>query len=138
MPTLQVKPGVVTTPETPILRRLLDVAQAACDQFGVSFVVTSARDAHSTGAHPAGRAIDLRTQGLPDWLVLCLYGFCAGALGPQFYLQYEVRARLPEGHPLRPIATVNPKASAPHLHLQFRKDLDPMTFTAPIPETPHA
>lgn len=131
MPTLQYKPGVVITPRTPILDRLLAVAQAACTHFGVAFVVTSARDSHTAGAHPEGRAIDLRTDGLPPWLVLALYGYLWGALGPQFYVQYETGVSLPEGNLLRPIATVNPGASAPHIHAQFRKDLDPATFGVP-------
>lgn len=131
MPALQFKPGVRVDPRTSILDHLLAVAQAACDQFDVALMVTSALDAHAAGAHPRGQAIDLRTAGLPPWLVVALYGYFLGALGPQFYIQYEVTAAMSSSDPRYAIAQVNLKASAPHLHLQWRKDLDPSLFGAP-------
>jgi len=82
-------------------------------------VVTCGTEAHKVGAHPRGEALDVRTMGLSTRAIRHLYHWLTGELGPEFTVLYEV-AKFSDPL-LKDIVTVNPKATAPHLHIQLKK-----------------
>lgn len=87
---------------------------------GHSLVITAGTNGHTSGRHPAGEALDVSVAGLTPQQVVRLYRLLQRALGKRFTVLYEVRTR-PTDQVLRTIAWINPKATAPHLHLQVKK-----------------
>jgi hypothetical protein len=90
----------------------------------VTLTVTCGTEAHKTGKHPKGEALDVRTKDLSSRIVRHLHHWLTGHLGPEFTVLYEVPKAPAADDPTTPIAVVNKHATAPHLHIQLRKDID--------------
>lgn len=109
-------------PMTPALVRMFSVLEQAAQRLKRDLMVTCGRDGHPpTSAHFRGMGLDIRTKDLSEAQVSTLFDFVRDTLGPEFYVQYEVKKK-PTGF-LAAIATVNPQASAEHMHAQVRKGL---------------
>jgi hypothetical protein len=88
-----------------------------------TLTITCGREAHGrTNPHTLGKAFDVRTKDLESTRVLRVYDHARRLLGRDFTVLYEVPV-LARAGVLAEIATVNPAASAPHLHIQLRKGL---------------
>lgn len=118
-PCVRFKTGVTLgDPPTPCQVRMLSVFDQGAKLLGAELWVTSGRDGHTAGSHPKGLALDLRTGDLSEAQTLTLFNFVRKTLGPDFTVLYERKAR-PLGV-LDPITTVNPAATAPHVHAQLK------------------
>ena len=119
IPVLRFKPQVTIVP-SPGGARILSVCDQATGVLGRDITITAGSNGHTVGKHPVGEAFDLSVAGLQSYEVRKLVVYLKGTLGPLFYVQYEVRTEPTEAD-LLDIATVNPHASAPHVHVQVRK-----------------
>jgi hypothetical protein len=100
--------------------RILAALDLATKMLGRDLVLTSGTDSHATGRHPVGEAFDVRTKDFDVPTVLRLYRTLTDLLGVRFTVLYEVPIA-PSDHMLAKIATVNPHATGPHLHVQVKK-----------------
>lgn len=115
-----IKDGVRIDPLTPALARLIAVVDDCARTLGRSLTITCGREGHpADDPHSRGAALDLRSSGLPDAILLTLHQQLRDRLGSAFTVLYEVKTK-PAGV-LGSIAYVNPDATAAHLHLQVRK-----------------
>jgi len=105
-------------PPTSCQVRILAVYDQAARMLGSDLTVTSGRDSHTTGSHPKGLALDLRTADLSEAQTLTAFNFIRKTLGPDFTVLYE--RRTPIAGVLDSITTLNAGASAPHIHAQLR------------------
>ena len=111
------------TPDTKFARiapggfRLLAALDHATQVIGQDLVITAGTNDHTTGRHPQGEAFDVRVRGLDVPTILRLVQVLKATLGQRFTVLYEVPSH-PDDPQLAAIATINHKASGPHLHLQ--------------------
>ncbi len=118
-PCVLFKDGVTLgDPPTSCQVRILSAYDQGARLLGVPLTVTSGRDAHTTGSHPKGLALDIRTENLSEAQTLTLFNFVRKTLGPDFTVLYERKAKT--AGVLGPITTVNANATAPHIHAQLR------------------
>lgn len=101
--------------------RMLAALDHATAVIGRDLTITAGTNDHTEGRHPLGEAFDVRVRDLDVPTTLRLVQVLKATLGPRFTVLYEVPT-LPSDPQLRAIATVNPAASGPHLHLQVKKD----------------
>jgi hypothetical protein len=119
-PRVAVKGGVYFGAVTSAQIRMLTALDVAAMESGVVLTVTCAREGHGEdNPHTRGQAIDVRARNLDAPTVLQVHRRLMQILGPAFTVLYEVPRR-PYGV-LADIAYVNPKATAPHFHLQAKK-----------------
>lgn len=123
IPVVRCLPSVELTGLAPAGIRILAAIDRMTTILGHDLTVTSGLDSHTSGQHPKGQALDVRTKDLTEGVILALYHGMKKALGPDFTVLYEVKTK-PLGV-LGQIATVNMNASAPHIHAQLRKDFGP-------------
>lgn len=101
--------------------RILSAIDQATQRCGVDLTITSGTDSHGfMDPHSAGEAFDVSVKGLTPAQVLGVRTALSTILGPRFTVLYETPAT-PSDPALAAIASVNPKATGPHLHLQKRK-----------------
>lgn len=129
-PVLLTKTGVKFDRIAPGGFKILAVLCAATDVFHQNLVITCGTEAHpAEDPHTRGEAYDVRSDGMPEATVLAFVQFLRKNLGTLFTVLYEVPT-LPSGV-LRTVAYLNPHATAPHFHIQVRKDM-----SYPAPESP--
>lgn len=109
----------------------LDHAATACR---TDLMITSGTDSHDGGAHPLGEAYDVSVHLLSAQQIWDLYTNLRGTLGSLFTVLFETN-KTPSDPTLRPIASINPEATGPHLHVQRRKHttFPPEDVTPPTP-----
>lgn len=131
-PCLTVKSGVRFDRIAPAGFKILAVLQSATFIFDRDLTITCGTEGHpATDPHTRGDAYDVRVLGMADATILAFVDYLTTHLGPLFTVLYEVPTK-PAGV-LASIATVNPGASAPHVHVQVRKGV-----TYPPVESPYA
>lgn len=119
IPVLRATPDVTLKP-APGGFRILAALDAATKILGRDLTLTAGTNDHSTGRHPLGEAYDVRTRDLTTQDILRLVDYLQRILGERFYVVYEVPNRPPDPA-LATIATINPDASGPHVHVQVRR-----------------
>lgn len=120
VPVVRCEPGVSLEGLAPGGIRILARVDQATGIIGKDIWITSGTDSHTTGQHPAGNALDLKTIRYDVPTTIRLFRFLADALGPRFTVLYECPVPPADGL-LAKIATVNPHATGPHLHVQVKK-----------------
>lgn len=102
--------------------RLLGALEATAREMGRILTITCGTEGHGpTDPHTRGLAYDVSVLGMaPDDLVLLRAHLMEALPADLFTVLYEV-PQLPGPGVLQAIATLNTRASAPHLHLQVRK-----------------
>lgn len=120
MPSLRIKPGVLVDPLTPALARIIAAYDSAARVVDRELTITCGREAHKAGAHPKGEALDVRTVTLPDDVTLDVYKYVRTYLGPSFTTLYESPKKPSASSVLLGIVTLNPDATAAHLHTQVK------------------
>jgi hypothetical protein len=96
----------------------LDHATTAC---GIDLEITCGTDDHPEGnPHTLGEAYDVSVRGLAVDTLLILIGYLKARLGPLFTVLYETKTT-PADARLAKIASLNAKATGPHLHIQRKR-----------------
>jgi hypothetical protein len=103
--------------------RILSALDHATQVIGRDLWITAGTNDHTTGRHPLGEAFDVRTKDLPGQTIVRLVQVLRATLGARFAVLYETPIA-PKDPALLAIATVNPKASGEHVHVQVRKNTD--------------
>lgn len=103
--------------------RILAALDHATQVIGKDITLTAGTNDHSIGKHPIGEAYDVRVRSFDVPTILRLRQVLQATLGPRFTVLYETPTK-PGDPVLAAIATINPDASAPHLHIQTRKGLN--------------
>lgn len=120
VPCLRAKDSVDFAVIAPGGFRILAALDAATTLLGRDLVITAGTDSHpQPSAHNRGEAYDVRVSDMPEGTILALLDFLRLRLGANFTVLYEAPTR-PTGL-LANQTSVNPAATAPHLHLQVRK-----------------
>jgi hypothetical protein len=116
-PCLLTKDGVQFGRIKPAGFKILAVLQAATFIFDRDLTITCGTEAHPpSDPHSTGEAYDVRALNMADATILALHNYLRQHLGDPFTVLYETPQK-PAGV-LASIAVVNPKASAPHFHIQ--------------------
>jgi hypothetical protein len=116
-PVLRVKEGVKFDRISPAGFKILSVLQNATYIFDRDLVITCGTEGHPpTDPHTEGSAFDIRALNMAEATVLALVSYLKTQLGPRFTVLYE--APTPPSGVLASVTFVNPKASAPHFHIQ--------------------
>lgn len=102
--------------------RILAALDHATQVIGHDLTITAGTNDHTTGRHPKGEAFDVRVKDLDVPQTLRLRQVLQSSLGPRFTVLYETPTK-PSDPMLAAIATINPDATAPHLHIQVRRDI---------------
>lgn len=103
--------------------RILAALDHATQVVAHDLTITAGTNDHVTGRHPLGEAYDIRTRDLDVPTIVRLRQVLQSSLGPRFTVLFECPT--PPSDPiLQAFATINPDASAPHIHVQVRKNLD--------------
>jgi hypothetical protein len=117
IPCLLTKEGVKFDRIRPAGFKILAVLQAATYIFDRDLVITCGTEAHPpSDPHSTGEAFDVRVANMPEATILALHNYLRQNLGDRFTVLYETPQK-PAGV-LASIAVVNPKATAPHFHIQ--------------------
>lgn len=123
LPCLRHTPNVTFERIAPGGFRILAALDDATQTIGQDLTITAGTNDHATGRHPLGEAFDIRSKDLDVATILRVYDVLHVRLGPLFTVLYETPT-VPSDARLRPIATVNPKASAEHFHVQVKRHTD--------------
>ena len=100
---------------------ILAAIYAASQTLDIDLLITSGTDAHRPpDPHAEGEAYDVGVASYPPYFVLAVKHFLEEKLGPLFTVIYE-SPYPPANEKLTAIAHVNPRATAPHLHVQRNK-----------------
>lgn len=101
--------------------RILAALDHATQVIAHDLVITAGTDHHTEGRHVTGEAYDVRVRDFDVPTVVRLKQVLQSSLGTRFTVLYE--CPLPPSDPtLLAIAFINKDASAPHLHVQVKKD----------------
>jgi hypothetical protein len=121
VPVVRVRPGVKFDRIAPAGFVLLAHFHSATRVLGVDLVISCGTEGHADeDPHSSGEAYDLSVAVWTVDVILRVRAFLQNALGPLFTVLYETPF-VPSEPRLAAIATVNPAATAPHLHAQRRK-----------------
>lgn len=122
VPVVRLKDAsVVTSRLAPAGIRILAAIDHAAGICARDLILTCGNEAHpADDPHTRGEAFDVSVHGLADREIIALYVTLTSTLGPLFTVLYETPA-IQSNSALRQIATINPHATAPHLHLQPKK-----------------
>ena len=121
MGVVHVKPSVVLTGLQPAGVRILAAIDNCARVLQVDQTITSGMEGHgSTDPHTRGQALDVRAKDFTATVALRVYAYLLHSLGPQFTVLYEC-PEVPINPDLASIASVNPKASAVHFHIQLKR-----------------
>lgn len=126
-PVLRCRDGVVLTGLAPGGLRIIAALDTICQRIGKDLWITSAIRENSA-AHARGTAIDVSVVGehsrsdddLTPTEIVAVVQNLRVFLGSRFTVLFEMPT-MPKNPELRLIVTVNPKATAPHIHIQVRK-----------------
>ena len=121
VPHVRRKAGCTLDPIAPGGIRILAAVDEAAMAVGVCLTLTAGTNGHTSGRHPLGEALDLSVAGLSRDQIVGLYRYLKDRLGAAFTVLYETPTAPTPHDALRDIATVNPLATAPHLHCQVAK-----------------
>ncbi len=106
---------------TPAGIRILAALDNATRVLNIDLVITCGTEDHAPDdPHTRGEAYDIRVRGIPTALLLKLITFLQQVLGPLFTILLETPVTLLEPQ-LAAIQTINPHATAPHLHIQSKR-----------------
>lgn len=132
MNIVRVKSGVRFDRIAPAGFVIIAAAHSATRVCCVDVMITCGTEAHPpTDPHTLGEAYDLSTVNFSVELLLKVRSYFQNALGPLFTVLYESPFK-PADPRLAAIATINPDATGPHLHIQRRKGT---TYPPPPPAT---
>lgn len=124
------KPGVRFDVIQPAGFRILGAIDQVAQQCGLTLIISCGSEGHAPAdPHTTGEAYDVSTTQLSAQQIDDAKRALEQGLGPLFTVLYEV-PKVPSDPTLRPIAFVNTKATAPHFHIQRRKD----TVFPPTPD----
>ncbi|MGD9854841.1 MAG: hypothetical protein AB7U20_07800 [Planctomycetaceae bacterium] len=126
-PVLRCRDGVVLTGLAPGGLRIIAALDIVCQRLGKDLWITSAVRENSA-AHARGTAIDVSVVGdygkkeddLTPTEIVALVQNLRVNLGSRFTVLFEMPT-MPKDPSLRLVVTINPKATAPHVHVQVRK-----------------
>lgn len=122
IPCVRFKDGVRLDPMTPALARLLTAVDMTARMQGVDLTVTCGREFHAlTDPHTRGAAIDVRVTNLNADKIVTSYHYLRSLLGDLFTVLFETPHAWTEDA-IQKIAFVNAAATAPHFHIQVKKD----------------
>lgn len=122
-PVVRVKANVEFAVISPAGFALLAAIHAAAQHFGMDLTITCGTEGHpDIDPHTTGAAYDLSVQGLNDPQIIDLVLFLRETLGPRFYVTYETPNDPRQALVIADVAVRNLHATAPHLHLQRRKN----------------
>lgn len=102
--------------------RILAALDHATQVIAHDLTITAGTNDHVTGRHPLGEAFDVRTRDLDVPQIVRLRQVLQSSLGPRFTVLYECPTK-PSDPILAAFATINPDASAPHIHVQVSKSI---------------
>lgn len=113
------KNGAVWSLPTPAGTRILSMLDRVSQIYRISLEITAGTNDHVLpDVHAKGLAFDVSVRALESVIVVQLYHSLTQLLGSEFTVLYECPTR-PDEPNLAAIVTVNPSATAPHLHLQL-------------------
>lgn len=102
--------------------RILSALTQAAEFCEIDLMLTCGTDSHAMpDPHCTGEAYDVSVHTLSAQQIADVKGCVERILGSQFTVLYEV-PKVPSDPTLRPIAYVNVHATAPHFHIQRKKD----------------
>lgn len=130
MSVIRHRPGVRFDVIAPAGFRILGALDYAAQSCGTDLMITCGTDSHAMpDPHVTGEAYDVSVHTFSADLIAVLHACLTKYLGPLFTVLYEV-PKTPSDPTLRPIATVNAKATGAHFHIQRRKS----TVFPPTPD----
>lgn len=122
---VQLKPGAKIATIAPAGIRILAAIDSCAESAGVVVTITSGsedRGRLATDPHMTGEAFDISVNGFTDHQIIAIVGYLRLYLGVRFTVLYEVPKLAMTATPeMRGIATFNPSATAPHIHIQRMK-----------------
>lgn len=124
LPALRLKHGAGFPILAPAGFRILATLQQAVEQFRYDLTITSGSEGtwrDPTDPHRTGEAVDVSVLPLAMMEIQTLYEYLRTHLGAAFTVLYEVPSPTLARPGVPAFATVNPKATAPHLHIQRAK-----------------
>ena len=121
IPVVRCKKGVQFAVIAPGGFRILAKLDELSKVIGQDVWITAGTNDHSKGRHPIGEAYDVSVQGWMPAVIVRAVEHLRHVLGERFTVLYETPTT-PADPVLARIATVNPHATAPHLHAQVKKD----------------
>lgn len=119
IPVVRCKKGVQFAVIAPGGMRILAAIDGLSKVLGQDVWITAGTNDHSKGRHPIGEAYDVSVQGWMPAVIVRAVDHLRHVLGERFTVLYETPTT-PADPALARVATVNPLATAPHLHLQVR------------------
>ena len=124
MNTLSCKAGVGFPVLRPAGFRILAALDGTCQELGISILITSGSEERGrlpTDPHMTGEGVDAGLVGFDTPMILAIRRTMQQRLGEQFTVLIESPHPVPDLDVAR-IMTINPSATAIHLHLQKRKN----------------
>ena len=123
MGSTQLKQGVRLDGLQPAGARIFATVDNCARSLNLDQLVTCGTDSHGpSDPHTRGVALDIGVKRFTPSVTVKVYAYLSAALGSLFTVLYET-PELPLDPDLQAIATVNPKASAPHVHIQLKKGI---------------
>lgn len=130
MSVVRHRPGVRFDVIAPAGFRILAALDYAAQSCKVDLMITCGTDSHAMpDPHCSGEGYDISVHTLSAQQIADVKGCLTKVLGPLFTVLYET-PKVPSDPTLRPIATVNVKATGPHVHIQRKKN----TVFPPTPD----
>lgn len=107
-------------PPSPAQCRMINACDTEANATAQDVIVTCAEEGHGPNdPHTLKKAFDIRTKDRSAIQVASMLSSLRLDLGSKFTVIYEC-PQMPTDSILRTIATVNPKATAPHIHMQVK------------------
>jgi hypothetical protein len=102
---------------------ILGILMSASEVLGRNLEITSACDSHALpDPHARGEAYDISILDMTAEQILTFYRYMVERLGPAFTVLIEA-PKMPASPLIAKIATINPKATGLHCHIQPKKGL---------------
>lgn len=121
IPVVRCKPGAKFEVIAPGGFRILAAIDGATSVLGHDLTIAAGTNDHDgISRHNLGEAYDVSVKDFAIGPLEALIRYLSQRLGPRFTVMYETPTR-PTDHELAKIATVNPSATGPHLHIQTKK-----------------
>lgn len=113
------KAGVrITGCPSPAQCRILGELDTTARAMGCDLLVTCGEEAHGpSDPHTLRKAFDVRVEDFDASTIVAVRARLMTGLGSRWTVLYETPSR-PDDSVLTLIATINPDASAPHIHIQ--------------------
>jgi hypothetical protein len=122
MSVLRIRSGVVMRQLAPAGARILSAVADLATRTSYDWELTCATEGHAAGnPHTRGEAEDFSLTPFPNSAAIAAaLKTLRAALGPAYTVLLEY-PEAPDDPILAPLATVNPHATGPHLHVQIKK-----------------